>query len=372
MNRSQFDVTRYTPIGMMTDAKYNYGCEHCRQDLCYYHIWYWRMGLFIYFNTKSVNLLRGQIGVLAITINNCCDHHACLITKQLVLHMCSNASRVTLACKHQLTGFFYCLFFGETMSSHKTRRESKQRMCTALEQVSLNKTTEAQGPKKKKWSKHDLRRITPMTDNQDYMIRTYFGVPDSNIVASGSAGSGKTMLAMFLGFSDILDNGVYKKMIIVRSAVPTRDVGFLPGTLEEKTALYEAPYRDICQFLFGKPSTYADMKEANLIDFQTTSFIRGVTWDNAIVVVDECQSMTMHELNTIITRLGDNSRIIIVGDLPQTDLRAKHETSGMSQLLDVVRHMDEFQLVRFTRDDIVRSKLVKSWIIACEDNHVVL
>lgn len=224
-----------------------------------------------------------------------------------------------------------------------------------------------EGPKRKTWSRHDLEDVKPLTPAQREMIYDY--AQGLNITASGSAGTGKTFIALYLALNDVLNPETdTERIIIVRSAVPTREMGHMPGTLEEKVALYEAPYKDIFHDLMGRASTYQDMKDARLVDFQTTSYIRGVTWDNAVVVVDECQSMTFHEINTIMTRLGRNSRIIVVGDLPQTDLRnKKHEVTGMDKMLRIAGRMGGFSNVTFTRHDIVRSEFVKSWIIASED-----
>jgi phosphate starvation-inducible PhoH-like protein len=167
---------------------------------------------------------------------------------------------------------------------------------------------------------------------------------------------------------DILDGSLpQKQLVVVRSAVATRDLGFMPGTLEEKTSLFEIPYRDILADLFGRPATYDNMKEAGLIRFVTTSYIRGLTWDNSIIIVDEAQNLTWHEINSVMTRIGENSRIVFTGDLIQTDLNKKtSEKTGMQRLLATASKMSQFSTVQFTSDDIVRSELVKDWIIASE------
>ena len=222
-----------------------------------------------------------------------------------------------------------------------------------------------EGPRKKHWSIHDLKAIHPLTPLQEDMFHAWFN--DLNVCAHGSAGTGKTFLALFLAMSDLLDQN-QQKVIIVRSAVPTREVGHLPGTIEEKLAAYERPYHDILWELFGKASTYEDMKEAGLIEFMSTSFIRGLTWDNAIVIVDEGENMTWHEINSIMTRLGDNSRVIFTGDLVQTDLdKRKNDVTGMGTFLKVIKNMSCFTDIKFTKHDIVRSGFVKSWIIATEE-----
>lgn len=237
-----------------------------------------------------------------------------------------------------------------------------------LEQALLsNGRAWQEGPSKKKsWSRHDINHIKALTPPQREMIHDY--LEGLNLTASGSAGTGKTFVALYLALNDVLSTETEtERIIIVRSAVPTRDIGFVPGTLEEKAAIYEDPYQGMFAELMGRQNSYSDMKEAHLVEFVTTSFIRGVTWDNAVVVVDECQSMTFHELNTIMTRLGKNSRIILCGDMPQTDLRKKHEVTGMDKMLRITDKMGGFSNVTFTRHDIVRSAFVKSWIIAVED-----
>lgn len=224
-----------------------------------------------------------------------------------------------------------------------------------------------EGPKRKRWTQHDLKTVKPLTSNQEELFHAWYN--GLNICAHGSAGTGKSFLSLFLALSSIFDRRDQNRIIIVRSVVPTRDIGFLPGTLEEKTALYEMPYIDICHELVGKHSTYQDMKDAGVIEFVTTSFIRGLTWDNAIIIVDEAQNMTFHELNSIMTRVGNNSRLIVNGDVVQTDLVDAKRTGnvcGMNRFLSVIKNMKEFTTINFTHHDIVRSDFVKSWIIASE------
>ena len=249
------------------------------------------------------------------------------------------------------------------MSTKRSRRQTAK-----AELILINNNVEAikEGPTKKHWTKHDIKTIRPLTSNQHNMFRQYF--QGDNIVAYGSAGTGKTFLALYLALSDIIDgNKSQDHIVIVRSAVATRDLGFMPGTLEEKVSLFENPYRDVLSELFGRLNTYDNMKEAGLIRFVTTSYVRGLTWDNAIIVVDEGQNMTSHEIHSIMTRVGNNSRIIFTGDLAQNDLVTKRsENSGMKRMLKITEQMKEFSSVCFTTDDIVRSEFVKSWIVACE------
>lgn len=237
-----------------------------------------------------------------------------------------------------------------------------------IQEAVANDRAQREGPtRRKNWSRHDLKHIKALTYPQGEMIRSYF--EGQNIVAHGSAGTGKTYIGLYLALSDLLEpEAEIDKIIIIRSAVPTRDQGFLPGTEEEKAAAYESPYAPIFADLMGRTNTYADMKEAGKVVFETTTFLRGITFDNAVIVVDECQSMTFHEINTIMTRLGPTSKIIMCGDLPQTDLNKKHETSGMAKALRITERMGRFTNVHYTRDDIVRSEFVKSWIIAAEDD----
>ena len=231
--------------------------------------------------------------------------------------------------------------------------------------MELNIHAMNEGPRKKHWSIHDLKAVQPLTSLQEDMFHAWYN--DFNICAHGSAGTGKTFLALYLALTDVLEQNA-QRIIIVRSAVPTREVGHLPGTLEEKVAAYEVPYRDILHELVGRASTYDNMKDAGLIEFMPTSFIRGLTWDNAIVVVDEGENMTFHEIYSIMTRLGDNSRVIFTGDLVQTDLdKKRNDVSGMAHFMDVIKNMSCFTSVKFTKHDIVRSGFVKSWIIATEE-----
>lgn len=230
-----------------------------------------------------------------------------------------------------------------------------------------NSKAAKEGPTRRKtWSKHDIKHIKALTPPQREMIHDY--IEGQNIIAAGSAGTGKTFVGIYIALTDMLSPDTDReKIIIIRSAVPTRDMGFTPGTLEEKAALYEIPYVSMFAELMGRAASYDDMKEAGIVEFQTTSYIRGVTWDNAIIVVDECQSMTFHELNTIMTRLGKGSRIILCGDLPQTDLRKKGEVTGMDKMLRIAKRMRGFTEVTFCHHDIVRSDFVKEWITASEE-----
>ncbi len=248
----------------------------------------------------------------------------------------------------------------------KSRRVRQTEEQADIYLINNNKKAMVEGPNKKTWSKFDLKSIKPLTDNQHNMFAQYF--QDDQLVAFGSAGTGKSYLAFYLAMCDVLDgNRPQTHIVIVRSAVATRDLGYMPGTLEEKTSLFEIPYRDILADLFGRYSTYDNMKEAGLIRFVTTSYIRGLTWDNAVIIVDEAQNLTWHEINSVMTRIGDNSRVIFTGDMLQTDLNKRTtEKTGMQRLIATASKMPQFSSVQFTSADIVRSELVKAWIVASE------
>lgn len=222
------------------------------------------------------------------------------------------------------------------------------------------------GPKRKTWSKHDLKLIKPKTPAQHDVFHDF--IEGRNVVAYGSAGTGKTFISLFLALSDVLDpNTSTDKVIIVRSVVPTREMGHLPGTEEEKLAVYERPYAPMFQQLLGRANTYSDMKDAGIVEFESTSFLRGITWDNAVVVIDEGQNMTFDEINTVMTRLGENSRMIFCGDLTQKDLKKRGDETGFPKLLRVAQRMGQFGMTQFTKYDIVRGPFCKAWITAVEE-----
>ena len=249
----------------------------------------------------------------------------------------------------------------QTRQKCRTNEKDVKFLQTALH---ANGMAQLDGPQRKTWSVHDLKTIKPLTRNQEDMFHEWFH--NDHVCAFGTAGTGKTYIALYLALNEVCSNKTAQdKIIIVRSVVPTRDVGFLPGDLDEKISVYESPYKDICHELVGRASTYDDMKSAGMIQFMSTSFIRGLTWDNAIVIIDEGQNMSFHEINSVMTRLGENTRLIFTGDLAQSDLRASQ--TGMKQFLDIVRGMSDFGFIQFTHHDIVRSDIVKSWIVASEE-----
>lgn len=207
-----------------------------------------------------------------------------------------------------------------------------------------------------------LKKITPLTANQKIAFEAY--ADGLNLMLHGSAGTGKTFIAMSMALREIMTTKLYDKLVIVRSTVQTRDIGFLPGTTVEKLKVFEEPYYHLTSELFGRKDAYPVLKQKGIIDFTSTSFLRGLTFDKSIILVDECQSMTFHELNTIMTRLGDTSKIIFCGDFRQNDLENHREKSGLSDFKNILWEVDQFDIVEFNDDDIVRSGLVKAYIQA--------
>lgn len=214
-----------------------------------------------------------------------------------------------------------------------------------------------------------LKPIAPLTTNQERTFEGFY--QDKNLLLHGSAGTGKTFISLYLALNEILEgHNDYNKIIIIRSVVPTRDMGFLPGNAKEKSKVYEAPYYAICSELFGRGDAYEILKTKNQIEFQTTSFVRGITFNNAIVIVDEMQNMTYQELDSVITRIGDNCKIMLCGDFKQSDLQRDSERRGILDFMRILHKMNAFKNVEFTKEDIVRSSLVKSYIIAKEELHI--
>lgn len=212
-----------------------------------------------------------------------------------------------------------------------------------------------------------LKSFQPLTDNQAKLFESYKR-GDYFMGVFGSAGTGKTFCSMYKALEEVMDKtNSFKRIVVVRSCVMTRDVGFLPGSLEEKQEVYELPYKEICTTLFDRPDAWDRLKEQGYARFISTTAIRGISIDDAVVIVDEAQNMTWGELNTVISRIGYRSKIIFVGDWRQNDLvKSKNDVSGLQDFLRVARSMKEYTEIMFTPDDIVRSSLVKSWIIASE------
>ena len=185
-----------------------------------------------------------------------------------------------------------------------------------------------------------------------------------HLVNHGYAGTGKTYLSIYLALREILNEERYKKLTIIRSVVPSRDMGFLPGSQKEKAEVYERPYQEICDDLFGRGDGYRTLKFKHLVDFETTSFLRGTTFNDQILIVDEINNMTFQELDTTMTRVGENCRVIFCGDYRQTDLNKKYEKTGIADFMGILKNLNGFEHVEFGMGDIVRSGTVRDYIVA--------
>ena len=218
-------------------------------------------------------------------------------------------------------------------------------------------------------TKFGMKRIEPITKTQSSLFEGWSN--GKNILAVGSAGTGKTYISLYLALKDVMARNQYKEIIIIRSSVQSREQGHMPGDAKEKMAHFEAPYVDIVNDLFERADAYGIMKQKSMIRFMSTSFIRGLTFNDALIIVDECQNMRWDELRTIMTRVGDNSRIIFCGDTKQDDLacsKNRLDVSGLRHFKKVIDRMSSncFETIEFTVDDIVRSGLVKEFIIGEE------
>lgn len=209
----------------------------------------------------------------------------------------------------------------------------------------------------------NLRIVPAKTPNQQTAYDLFH--QENNLVLHGVAGTGKTFISLYLAFDQLLNQKSYKdKVVIVRSIVPTREMGFLPGSEKDKMKTYEAPYQAMCTDLFGRGDAYEVLKKKNQVEFLSTSFLRGTTLDDCFIIVDEAQNLTFHELDSIITRVGVNSQIVFCGDCNQTDLDKPWDKSGLFSFMDILKNVDEFSKVEFSYDDIVRSGLVRNYLIA--------
>lgn len=209
----------------------------------------------------------------------------------------------------------------------------------------------------------NLKRVHPLTDNQKKTFDAFHS--GKHLMLHGMAGTGKTFLSMYLAIKDLIGGtSEQEKIYVVRSVVPTRDMGFLPGSQKEKMKVYEAPYYAICSELFERGDAYDILKQKNAIEFMSTSFVRGTTLNNCYVIVDEINNMTFHELDSVITRIGKNCRVIFCGDFRQSDLTREQERNGLKEFMKVIDRLSDFEYIDFLEADIVRSKLVKEYIIA--------
>ena len=211
--------------------------------------------------------------------------------------------------------------------------------------------------------------VSAVTDNQKIAFQDYKA--GKNLFLYGAAGTGKTFITLYMALQEVLRNeSKYDCVYIVRSAVPTREIGFLPGDEEDKTALFQVPYQNMVKFMFEQPNEqafsilYDRLKNQGSLMFLTTSFLRGITLDNAIIIVDEAQNLTFHELDTIITRVGMDSKIMFCGDFFQSDLQKSVEKEGIKHFMSILRGMKSFSNIEFTLGDIVRSGMVKEYLIS--------
>ena len=232
--------------------------------------------------------------------------------------------------------------------------------------------TAKQMKRKKPLSNDYLIDIDPLTENQKRLFDSYSN--DKHLVAYGCAGTGKTFITLYNALADVLsENTPYERIYLVRSLVSTREIGFLPGTYEDKSDIYQIPYKNMVKYMFQMPTDsdfemlYGNLKAQETIKFWSTSFLRGTTLDNAIVIVDEFQNLNFHELDSIITRVGENTKICFCGDATQSDLQKTNERNGIIDFMRILRAMPSFDVIEFGIDDIVRSGLVKEYLVAKMD-----
>lgn len=223
--------------------------------------------------------------------------------------------------------------------------------------------------RKKPINRDYIKTIKPLTDNQEKLFKQY--KLDQNLVAYGASGTGKTFITLYNALLDVLDpNSSYEKIYIVRSLVATREIGFLPGDHEDKSSLYQIPYKNMVKYMFEMPDDaasemlYSSLKSQGTISFWSTSFIRGTTLDRCIIIVDEFQNLNFHELDSIITRVGIDSKIMFCGDATQTDLVKQNERNGIIDFMSILQAMPSFDIIEFSVEDIVRSGLCKEYLIA--------
>ena len=214
----------------------------------------------------------------------------------------------------------------------------------------------------------ELNDIKPITDNQKEVFNSYN--KGQNLFLYGVAGTGKTFVALYNALKDVLDpKSPRERVYIVRSLLPTRDIGFLPGDEEDKSYLYQVPYQNMVRFMFQRGSDaefdrlYTDLRNQGTVDFLSTSFLRGITIDNGVIIVDECQNLNFHELDTIMTRVGQNTRIVFAGDIQQTDLTKTNDRNGILDFVNIMQQMKEVDCIEFDLGDIVRSGVLKSYLI---------
>jgi len=244
------------------------------------------------------------------------------------------------------------------MSSRKKRTSSQVGAGLSAKQMQ----------RKKPFNVDMMIDIDPLTENQTKVFDAY--KEDKNLFVYGAAGTGKTFITMYLALKEVLNPLTpYNRLVVVRSLVATREIGFLPGDHEDKSSLYQIPYKNMVKYMFELPSDndfemlWGNLKTQESVKFWSTSFIRGTTLDDCIIIVDECQNLNFHELDSIITRVGENCKIHFCGDASQSDLIKTNERNGILDFMKIIQAMPEFESVEFGVEDIVRSGLVKSYIL---------
>ena len=211
----------------------------------------------------------------------------------------------------------------------------------------------------------DMIEIEPLTPNQVKAFKAY--EQNKSLVLAGSAGTGKTFMALSMALEDVLDKETgFDKVVIVRSIVPTRDIGFLPGNEDEKKDAYTGPYRSAVTELFEDPEAWDKLKNSHKVEFLSTSFIRGMTLQNSVVIIDEMQNLTFHELDSVITRIGQNCKFIMCGDYYQSDFDKERDKNGILKFLEIIEQLRNFEVIEFTWEDIVRSDFVRDYIMTKE------
>ena len=227
--------------------------------------------------------------------------------------------------------------------------------------------TAKQMKRKKPYNSDIMVDVQPITPNQKHAFASYS--EGKNLFLYGAAGTGKTFITLYQALREVLDPLTpYQKVVLVRSLVSTREIGFLPGDHEDKSALYQIPYKNMVKYMFELPTDnefemlWGNLKAQESVTFWSTSFIRGTTLDNSIVIVDESQNLNFHELDSIITRVGEDTKIMFCGDVAQTDLIRTNEKNGILDFQRIITRMPEFDVIEFGLNDIVRSGLVKSYI----------
>ena len=233
----------------------------------------------------------------------------------------------------------------------------------------INGMSAKQKKRRKPINSDMLVNIEPLTPAQEKVFEHWNN--DKNLFMYGAAGTGKTFVALYLALKEVLkDDSPFDKVYLVRSLVATREIGFLPGDHEDKSSLYQIPYKNMVKYMFEMPDDnsfemlYGNLKAQETVSFWSTSFLRGTTLDRAIVIVDECQNLNFHELDSIITRVGEDTKIIFCGDVQQSDLVKANEKNGVLDFMSILRIMDEFGMIEFGVEDIVRSGLIRSYLVS--------